>query len=67
MKKAYYSLIARFEKSDSFSVQFGDYERETVAQEIEDSFDDCYQVKIISTAPEQAAIMARVAELNSKL
>lgn len=67
MKKSYYSLIVRFDEFDTFSVQFGDYDKSVVQDECEEYSGNCYQVKIIKTAPEQASIMAKVAELNSKL
>jgi hypothetical protein len=67
MKKAYYSIVVRFDEFDTFSVQFGDYDREVVEEECEEYSGNCYQVKIIKTEAGQAAIMAKVAELNSKL
>lgn len=66
MAKQYFSLLVRFNKSDLWSVQFGDYDRECVEDEV-DSYDDAHATKIIKTAPEQDAIMAKVKELNDKI
>jgi hypothetical protein len=63
--KQYYSIVVQFEKGDSFSVQFGDYDREVVAQEVEDSYADCYKTKIVRSGDTTAEINAAVAKLNA--
>lgn len=64
-KTVYYSIIVKFEKNDSWSVQFGDYDKECCIDELEDSYGDCYKAKIIKTAPDQESINAEVARLNA--
>lgn len=65
--KSYFSLIVRFDEFDTWSVQFGDYDKETVQDEISEYSGGCYAVRIIKTKDDQASIMAKVAELNRKL
>jgi len=64
--KSYYSLLIL--QDGKWSIHFGDYDRQVV----EDERDDCKdsdpkaKMKIISTGDSQAAIDAKVSELNSK-
>ncbi len=64
--RRYYTLAVRFEASDEWSVQFGDYDRECVVQEKEDAYEDAYAAKVISSNDDQAAINAAIAKLNAK-
>ena len=61
----YYTLAVQFDKGDSFSVQFGDYDREVVVQEIEDSYADAHKVRIVRSGDTTAEINAAVAKLNA--
>lgn len=61
----YYTLAVQFDKSDTFSVQFGDYDKEVVAQEIEDSYSDAHKVRIVRSGDTTAEINAAVAKLNA--
>lgn len=68
--KAYYSLLVRFNESEFWSVQFGDYDRETVEDERDDmqhGSEPVYAFKIIKTKPDQASIKAKVESINSML
>lgn len=64
--KSYYSLLIL--EAGKWSIHFGDYDREVVEDEQADVKDSQPKVKtkIISTGDSQAAIDAKVAELNSK-
>jgi len=67
MSKQYFSVIAKESKSDKWSIQFGDYDR-TVAQDEADDMKESGEwamVKVIKTAPQQAAIESAVAALNA--
>ena len=61
----YYTLAVQFDKGDSFSVQFGDYDREVVVKEIEDSYADAHKVRIVRSGDTTAEINAAVAKLNA--
>ena len=66
--KPYYTLIVRWTIDDLWTPQFGDFDREVVEQEIEDSYnaDDCYMSNIIQTFDEdQACIDDAIAEINA--
>jgi hypothetical protein len=63
-KKPFYSLLVKFEKGQPWSVQFGDYDRETVEDEAEDSYSDTFKTRIICTGPSQVEIDAKVFSLN---
>ena len=64
--KSYYTLLIL--EAGKWMIHFGDYDRQVV----EDERDDCKysdpkaKMKIISTGDSQAAIDAKVSELNSK-
>lgn len=62
--RKYFTLVTR--KDGVWSPQFGDYDRETVVQEIQDSYSEFRNVdrKVISTADDQAAINAAVANMQ---
>lgn len=67
MARKYYSLIQRID--GRWYPQFGDYDREVVAQERQDMRDGfeaprAKDLKIICTGPKQADIEAAVAKLN---
>lgn len=65
MARDYFTLVVR--EDGRWGQQFGDYDREVVAQEIEDSYGDVRKAdrKIIRTKPGQADVNAKVAALNS--
>lgn len=63
-KTPFYSLLVKFERGEPWSVQFGDYDRETVEAEIEDSYSDAFKTRIICTGPHQVEIDARVYSIN---
>lgn len=68
MPRKYHTLLVRDDKSAPWCIHFGDYDRETVDSEREDMRDHDHRamnLKIITTAPEQAAIDAAVARLNA--
>lgn len=70
MARRYYTLIARVKEDNSpWAAQFGDFDRETVEDEKAEYEDggEYSALKIISTAPEQAAIDSKIAALNEKL
>lgn len=65
MNKPYYTLIVKYEAGDSWGVAFGDYDRECVKDEREDSYEECYATKIIKTSDDQASITRAVELLNA--
>ena len=68
--KKYYTLIgkdAQFHKGDAYVIIFGDYKRQVVVDEKEDTDDYYYDLKIIKTDDGQEAIDKAVKELNDKL
>jgi hypothetical protein len=60
----YYSIAVQFEKGDKFSLQFGDYDREVVEQEVEDSYADAHKVRIVRSGDTTAQINAAINKLN---
>lgn len=67
----YYTLIGLEHGASSFGVMFGDYDRETVVDELHDI---CYDndagyrfTKIICTNEDQESIDSKIAEINSKI
>lgn len=63
MTRTYYTLVSRTETDPRFAIEFGDYLRATVAEEMRD--DERREFKIIRTsADDQASINAAVANLN---
>lgn len=67
MARKYYMLVTRESVADQWAPQFGDYDRECVAQEVQDSYLTYGRAnrRIICTADGQAAINAAVAKLNA--
>ena len=63
--KCYFTLAVRFEASDRYTAQFGDYDHAVVAQEREDEYEDAYATKIISTKDDQQSIDRAIAKLNA--
>lgn len=59
--KPYFTLVVK--RAGIWSAQFGDYDREVVSDEQYDCY-DTEVTKIIRTADNQAAIDAKIAELN---
>ena len=66
-RQVYFTLLVRFDEFDSWSIQFGDYDRETVLAESEEYSGGCYATKIILTYDDQASIDAMVNKLNELL
>lgn len=67
MKTKYFSLIVAHKDDGVWSVQFGDYDREVVKDELEDEWKGVpgVRTRIITTNGTQAAIDAAVLELNT--
>jgi hypothetical protein len=67
MARKYYTLVTREAVADKWAPQFGDYDRECVEQEVQDSYLTYARQhrRIICTAPGQADIDAAVAKLNA--
>lgn len=65
--KKYYSIVVQWERGDSFSVQFGDYDRAVVEQECEDAYSDAYKTKIIKSGDTTESISEAVNKLNERL
>jgi hypothetical protein len=71
MPRSYFTL-AVLPKADGaqWSPQFGDYERDVVAQELEDTKEDWpkgSKFKIVKSGDTQAAINAAIDSLNRKI
>lgn len=69
MTRRYHTLLIRADATSPWAPDFGDYDRETVEAERADRIEGTDEtkpsnIKIITTAETQAAIMARVAILN---
>lgn len=66
--KSYYSLLTAHDDDGVWHVQFGDYDRDVVKNELEDEWKGVPKVKtkIICTGDSQAEIDAAVAKLNNK-
>ncbi|MCP1937405.1 hypothetical protein J2R95_003200 [Bradyrhizobium japonicum] len=71
MARTYYTLLEKHHDDTAWSIAFGDYDREVVAQERDDIRDghgfEGQRLKIIATNDAQADIDAKVAEINAKL
>lgn len=63
MAKQYYTLIVK--RAGKWSAQFGDYSKSVVSDEEYDCY-DTEVTRIIRTEDNQAAIDARIAEINAK-
>lgn len=64
-QRTYYILVCRWAVGDPWSVEFGDYDRETVEEERE-AMNDCRDAIIRRVSGDtQAAIDAHVAALNA--
>lgn len=68
--KRYFSLLTK-EPDGQWAPQFGDYDRETVAEEMESYREDSgwpegTKFRILSSGDTQAAINEAVAKLNAK-
>ena len=59
--KKYYTVA--FFDNGQWHVDFGDYDKEVVKQEIEDSYSD-YKTKIITTTKGHNELMEKLAQLN---
>jgi hypothetical protein len=72
MARTYYTLavLPNAEGNRQWSPQFGDYDRDVVAQELEDTRDDWSKgskFKIVTSNGTQSGIDAAIDELNTKL
>ena len=47
--RPYYQLLVKWKRGANWSPEFGDYSREVVYQEIEDTYKECYNTKIVNT------------------
>ena len=63
--KTYYVLLVKYSSNDKWSDAFGDYDKEVVEDEAEDSYSDEYATEIIKTLDSQVLIDAEIARLNS--
>jgi hypothetical protein len=69
MRKTYYTLIGidPAGKSGNFEIIFGDFSRDVVAEEKEETNNlDYHALRIIRTSPDQKDIEAKVFELNTR-
>lgn len=67
-KKPYFSLLRREGRNTPWCIEFGDYERKTVSDEMDeyrDNGETLANLRIIKTADDQASINAKVAGLNA--
>ena len=64
--KQYYSLIIRWNDSDTFGIEFGDYDFEAVKDALENMHDENpeHTYRIMATADDQAAIAKGLASFN---
>jgi hypothetical protein len=72
MAKRYYTLCLLYKGADTWSIHFGDYDKQTVIDErldVLDGYDadNIAAFKVISTKDDQPSINAAVAKLNSLL
>ncbi len=63
--KTYYVLLVKHSSNDKWSDAFGDYDKEAVKKEAEDSYMYSYETKIIKILDSQVLIDAEIARLNS--
>ena len=64
MSKKYFSLVVKYASVDKWAIAFGDYDKQVVEEEREDSYSDCFKTKIIRTDETQVAIDEAVSKLN---
>lgn len=65
----YFTLLTRQSATEAWSIHFGDYDREVVADEqadVKDS-DETIKTKIISSKDDQASINAAFAKANASV
>jgi hypothetical protein len=60
----YYTLVGKLEENTPWEIVFGAYDREDVEYEKEGEEISWHALKIVTTAPGQAAIDAKLAKLN---
>lgn len=63
--KTYYVLLVKYSSNDKWSDAFGDYDKEVVKKEAENSYMYSYATEIIKTLDSQVLIDAEIARLNS--
>ena len=68
MTKSYFTLLGRQKGTSRWSIEFGDYQRQTVVDEQADyrrGYDgQHFEMKIIKTNDDQRSILNAVADLN---
>ena len=68
MAKSYFTLLSRQKGTQRWSIEFGDYQRQTVVEEQSDyrrGYDgQHFECKIIKTNDDQRSILNAVADLN---
>ena len=68
-RRAYFTLLSKGPDDDRWSIEFGDYDRNTVRDERDDMKDGHYcdhRFRIIETGDTQAELDAAVALLNAR-
>jgi hypothetical protein len=63
--KTYYSIAVQFDQGDTFSLQFGDYDKAVVQQELWDTYSGCHKTRLIRSGDTTEEINAAVAKLNA--
>ena len=66
VSRQYYSLIIKWDDSDTYGIEFGDYDFETVKDELERMYDENpeHTYRIMATTDTQAAIAKGLASFN---
>lgn len=65
MSRKYYTLLVKYEPTSPWGIAFGDYNKDVVQQEREDSYSE-FKTKLIKTNDTQASVDAEVRALNAK-
>jgi hypothetical protein len=66
--KVYYSVIAQYEKGGKWCIEFGDYDKQVAADEMETIRESgqCHKVKLMVSGASQSAVNAELAKINLK-
>lgn len=63
--RKYYLMIVQYEKGDQWCVEFGDYDRETVSDQLENEWENFFKSKIRSVSNDrQETIDEFIKQLN---
>lgn len=65
MSRKYYTLLVKYETKSPWGIAFGDFNKDVVQQEREDSYSE-FKTKLIKTSANQASVDAEVRALNAK-